>query len=150
RAPGPAGGIGPAQRSFPPAQYRQCRDDRGRRRLASRARRAERPRPPAARRLAAARPHGGGPPPRSRVMTVYPIIIHLGPLEITGCGIMMMVAFLMGGWLAAVELRRRGFAEDYAADILVAAVIGGVVGAKIWYAVLVQDASVLLSRGGMV
>ena len=83
-------------------------------------------------------------------MTVYPFIIHLGPLEITGYGLMMMVAFLMGGWLVALELRRRGFAEDYATDILAAAVIGGVVGAKVWYAVLTQDAGALLSRGGMV
>jgi phosphatidylglycerol:prolipoprotein diacylglycerol transferase len=83
-------------------------------------------------------------------MTVYPFIIHLGPLEITGYGLMMMVAFLVAGWLLAVELRRRGFAEDYAADSVAAAVIGGIIGAKIWYAVLTQDAGALLSRGGMV
>lgn len=83
-------------------------------------------------------------------MTVYPLIIHLGPLEITGYGIMVMVAFLFGGWILALELRRRQLAEDYAADIVAAAVIGGIVGAKIWYAVLTHDASALLSRGGMV
>ena len=37
----------------------------------------------------------------SDLMTVYPFIIHLGPLEITGYGLMLMVAFLMGGWLIA-------------------------------------------------
>ena len=58
-------------------------------------------------------------------MTVYPFILHLGPLEITGYGIMMMVGFLVGGWLIALELRRRGLYEEYAADITVAAVIGG-------------------------
>ena len=31
-------------------------------------------------------------------MTVYPFILHLGSFEITGYGLMMMVAFLMGGW----------------------------------------------------
>ena len=50
-------------------------------------------------------------------MTIYPFMLQLGPLEITGYGLMMMVAFLMGGWLIALELRRRGLAEDYAADI---------------------------------
>jgi phosphatidylglycerol---prolipoprotein diacylglyceryl transferase len=83
-------------------------------------------------------------------MTVYPFIIHLGPLEITGYGIMLMVAFLMGGWVIALELRRRGLAEDYAADIVAGAVIGGIIGAKLWYVALTGDPRTLLSRGGLV
>ena len=59
-------------------------------------------------------------------MTVYPFIFHLGPLEITGYGIMLMVAFLMGGWLIARQLRENQLKEDYAADIVAAAVIGGI------------------------
>ena len=61
-------------------------------------------------------------------MTIYPFVLQLGPLEITGYGLMMMVAFLMGGWLIAIELKRRGLAEDYAADAVAAAVIGGIIG----------------------
>ena len=38
---------------------------------------------------------------------VYPLNIHLGPVQITGYGIMMMVSFLIGGWLIALELRRQ-------------------------------------------
>ena len=72
-------------------------------------------------------------------MTVYPFIIHLGPLEITGYGLMMMVAFLMGGWLIGLELKRRGLSEDYAADMIAAAVVGGIIGAKLWYVALNQD-----------
>lgn len=83
-------------------------------------------------------------------MDVYPFIIHLGPLEITGYGIMMMVGFLMGGWLIGLELKRRGLREDYAADITVAAVIGGVIGAKLWYVILTGDPRALFSRGGLV
>jgi phosphatidylglycerol:prolipoprotein diacylglycerol transferase len=83
-------------------------------------------------------------------MTVFPFVFQLGPLEITGYGIMMMVGFLMGGWLVAIELKRRGLAEDYAADIVAAAVIGGIVGAKLWYVAVTQDAGALLSRGGLV
>ena len=85
-------------------------------------------------------------------MTVYPFKIPLPfwPHEITGYGLMMMVAFLVGGWLIARELRRRGLAEDYAADIVAAAVVGGIVGAKLWYVALNQDADALFSRGGLV
>jgi phosphatidylglycerol:prolipoprotein diacylglycerol transferase len=83
-------------------------------------------------------------------MTIYPFVFHIGPVEITGYGLMMMVAFLMGGWLIALELRRRRFSEDYAADMIAAAVIGGIVGAKLWYVVVAQDAGALFSRGGLV
>jgi phosphatidylglycerol:prolipoprotein diacylglycerol transferase len=81
-------------------------------------------------------------------MNIYPLIFKLGPLEITGYGIMMMAGFLMGGWLITLELRRRGLYEEYAADITVAAVIGGIVGAKVWYWVL--NGGSLISRGGLV
>jgi phosphatidylglycerol:prolipoprotein diacylglycerol transferase len=83
-------------------------------------------------------------------MTIFPFVFHLGPLEITGYGLMMMVAFLMGGWLIALELKRRGLSEDYAADMIAAAVIGGIVGAKLWYVAVTQDAGALFSRGGLV
>jgi phosphatidylglycerol:prolipoprotein diacylglycerol transferase len=83
-------------------------------------------------------------------MTVYPFIIRLGPLEITGYGLMLMVAFLMGGWLIARQLRENGLKEDYAADIVAAAVIGGIIGAKLWYVALTGDPGALFSRGGLV
>lgn len=83
-------------------------------------------------------------------MPIYPLIFHVGPLEVTGYGIMMMVAFLMGGWLIALELRRRELAEDYAADIVAAAVVGGIIGAKLWYVALTRDPGALFSRGGLV
>jgi phosphatidylglycerol:prolipoprotein diacylglycerol transferase len=82
--------------------------------------------------------------------TVYPLNLHLGPLNITGYGVMMMVGFLVGGWLIDQELRRRGWHFDYAADITVAAVIGGVVGAKLWYVAATQDMGALFGRGGLV
>ena len=83
-------------------------------------------------------------------MTVYPFKFNLGPLEITGYGLMLMVAFLMGGWLIARQLRENQLREDYAADIVAAAVIGGIIGAKLWYVALTRDPGALFSRGGLV
>jgi phosphatidylglycerol---prolipoprotein diacylglyceryl transferase len=83
-------------------------------------------------------------------MTLYPFVIPVGPLEITGYGLMLMVAFLMGGWLIARQLRENGLKEDYAADIVAAAVIGGIIGAKLWYVALTGDPDALFSRGGLV
>ncbi|HXG45800.1 MAG TPA: prolipoprotein diacylglyceryl transferase [Gemmatimonadales bacterium] len=81
-------------------------------------------------------------------MNVYPLKFPLGPLEITGYGIMLMAGFLVGGWLITLELRRRGLNEEYSADIVVAAVIGGIVGARLWYWVL--HGGPLFARGGLV
>ena len=83
-------------------------------------------------------------------MTLYPLVFNIGPLAVTGYGIMMMIGFLVGGWAIQRDLHRRKLNEDYAADIVVAAVIGGVIGAKLWYVVLTQDLGAMLSRGGLV
>ncbi len=85
-------------------------------------------------------------------MNIYPFKIPLPffPHELTGYGLMMMVAFLMGGWLVTLELRRRRLSEDYSADMVAAAVIGGVIGAKLWYVALTRDPGALFSRGGFV
>ncbi len=81
-------------------------------------------------------------------MTVYPLVLHIGSLSITGFGLMMMLAFIMAGWAIQLELRRRGLDEEYAADIVIAAVLGGLVGAKVWYWILTGGS--LFSRGGFV
>ncbi len=85
-------------------------------------------------------------------MTIHPFKIPLPffPHELTGYGLMMMVAFLMAGWLVALELRRRQLAEDYSADMVAAAVIGGIIGAKLWYVALTRDPGALFERGGFV
>ncbi len=82
--------------------------------------------------------------------TVYPFNLHIGPLNITGYGIMMMAGFLMGGWLIDLNLKRRGLRHEYAADITVAAVVGGIFGAKLWFVAATGDWASLFSRGGLV
>ncbi|HET9708951.1 MAG TPA: prolipoprotein diacylglyceryl transferase [Gemmatimonadales bacterium] len=81
-------------------------------------------------------------------MTVYPLVLHIGSFSVTGFGLMMMLAFIMSGWAIQLELRRRGLDEEYAADIVIAAVLGGLAGAKIWYWILTGGS--LFSRGGFV
>jgi len=83
-------------------------------------------------------------------MNVYPFVLRFGPIELTGYGLMMMVAFLMAGWAIQLELRRRNLDEEFAADIVIAGVVGGLIGAKIWYVVLTGEWDALLRRGGFV
>jgi phosphatidylglycerol:prolipoprotein diacylglycerol transferase len=81
-------------------------------------------------------------------MTVYPLTFRILGLEITGFGIMMMIAFLTAGWVMQLELQRRKLNVEYAADVVVAGVIGGILGAKLWYVAL--NGGGLFTRGGLV
>jgi phosphatidylglycerol:prolipoprotein diacylglycerol transferase len=81
-------------------------------------------------------------------MTVYPLAFTVFGFEVTGFGIMMMVGFLGAGWVMQRELRRRGLNSEYAADVVVAGVVGGIIGARLWYMAL--HGGPLLSRGGLV
>jgi phosphatidylglycerol:prolipoprotein diacylglycerol transferase len=83
-------------------------------------------------------------------MTLYPLSFHLGPIEITGFGIMVMMGFLMAGLAIQTRLRELELNDQYGWDMVMAAVIGGLLGAKLWYVALHGDASQLLSRGGLV
>lgn len=89
------------------------------------------------------------------MITAYPFgfyvgpVFGIGPLHVTGFGIMMMLAFLVGGWLIDRECRRNGFASDYVGDIIFGAVVGGIIGAKVWFAAL-HGIATLLDRGGLV
>jgi len=83
-------------------------------------------------------------------VTVYPFVIHFGRFTITGYGLMMMAAFLMSGWIFAKELQRAGLATDIAWDAVVWAVLGGIGGAKVYYALLTGSTDALFSRGGLV
>ena len=86
----------------------------------------------------------------------------LGELTITSFGVMMALAFLVGYWIIRVELRRKRAlgdpraAEGLAADLLMGTLVGGIVGAKLYYVLLnweqtaVDPLGMLFSRGGLV
>lgn len=81
-------------------------------------------------------------------MTVYPLAFSLFGLEVTGFGVMMMLGFLAAGWVMQRELQRRGLNPEYAADVVVAGVVGGILGARLWYMAL--HGGPLFSRSGLV
>lgn len=92
---------------------------------------------------------------------MYPELITLnlpvlGEFTLTSFGVMMALSFLAGFQVIRVELRRRGKDEQLAGDILLGALIGGIVGAKLYYVLLnwpltVRDPlGMLTSRSGLV
>jgi len=92
---------------------------------------------------------------------VYPELFTLnlpviGELTITSFGLMMALAFLSAYVVTRSELGRLGADPDLGADILLGALVGGIVGAKVYYVLLYWDRTALdplgmiFSRGGLV
>jgi phosphatidylglycerol:prolipoprotein diacylglycerol transferase len=81
---------------------------------------------------------------------VYPLSYDLGPLQLTGFGFAVLMAFVIAQIISQRELARRGHDPEPIGDLIFAAVIGGLLGGKIYYAILMQDMSAILSRAGFV
>jgi phosphatidylglycerol---prolipoprotein diacylglyceryl transferase len=75
---------------------------------------------------------------------------NFGSFQFTGFGIAVLAAFVIGQIASQHELWRRGHDPEQMSDLVFAAVIGGLLGAKIYYAVLMKDPGALLSRAGFV
>lgn len=74
----------------------------------------------------------------------------VGPLQLTGFGLAVLLAFAIAQVIAQRELWRRGHDYEPIGDLIFAAVIGGLLGAKLYYAILMQDAGAIFSRAGFV
>jgi len=94
---------------------------------------------------------------------MYPVLFRLpewlpavGGAAVTSFGIMMLASFLVAGYVLRAELSRMDEDGDRAWDILFMAVVGGIVGARVYYILLnyprfvADPAGMLLSRGGLV
>src|SRR5437867_3564073 len=81
---------------------------------------------------------------------MYPTLLRVGNFEITTFGLMMFIAFIVGGWVLTKQYRHYGLSEDFASSFVMAGAIGGIVGAKIYYAILFRDWRLLFDRAGLV
>ncbi len=80
----------------------------------------------------------------------HPFVLQLGPLPLTGFGIAMLGAFLIAQIVSQAVLAERKQDANLMPDIVIAAVIGGLAGGKIYYAILTGSASSLGERAGFV
>ncbi|HVT43136.1 MAG TPA: prolipoprotein diacylglyceryl transferase [Thermoanaerobaculia bacterium] len=81
---------------------------------------------------------------------MWPTLFKVGDIEITTFGAMMALAFVVGGWILTRRFRRYGLGDDDASSIVIAAAVGGILGAKIYYAILYGDLTLVFSRAGLV
>ncbi len=83
---------------------------------------------------------------------MYPTLIDFGPFGIHSFGLMLATAFITVVFVLQYELKRRGFVAELAGGIVMAAAVGGIVGAKIYSALLDGSINVreLFSTAGLV
>ena len=86
---------------------------------------------------------------------MYPILFHFFGFPISTFGVMMAVGFLVSAWIVARRLAEYRLDPELSSTILIYAMIGGVVGSKLYFAIdesLRGDhalMTLLLSRAGI-
>jgi phosphatidylglycerol---prolipoprotein diacylglyceryl transferase len=80
----------------------------------------------------------------------HPFSVHLGPFTLTGFGLAVLLAFVLAQIIVQRELARRGQDPSPVPDLILAAVTGGLLGAKLYYALVIGQLSDLFSRAGFV
>ncbi len=81
-----------------------------------------------------------------------PFSIELGPLQFTGFGLAVLAAFGLAQIIVMREMTRRGhhLYSHVTPDVVFAALLGFMVGAKTYYVILTGDPGAFFSRGGFV
>lgn len=64
---------------------------------------------------------------------MYPVILEIGPIKIYSFGFMLVVAFYTCFFLLNHDLKKKGYDEKLASDIVFWAAISGVLGSKVYY-----------------
>lgn len=80
----------------------------------------------------------------------HPLSYTIGPLTFTGFGVAVLMAFVVAQLIGQRELARRGYDPEPVSDMIFAAVIGGLLGAKLYYVVILGNWDALFTRGGFV
>ncbi|HET6761669.1 MAG TPA: prolipoprotein diacylglyceryl transferase family protein, partial [Gemmatimonadaceae bacterium] len=77
-----------------------------------------------------------------------PLSYDVGPLQLTGFGLAMLLAFVIGQIISQRVLARRGQDPEPFSDVTFAAVIGGLLGGKLYWAIMQGDLGGVFSRAG--
>ena len=67
---------------------------------------------------------------------MHPELFHIGGFTMNSYGVMMALAFISAGIVAHWQFKKRDVRPDFIYPVLIAAIIGGLLGAKIHYLIL--------------
>jgi phosphatidylglycerol:prolipoprotein diacylglycerol transferase len=71
---------------------------------------------------------------------MYPVLIQLGTFELRSYGVIVALSFFLALWLSAREAKRSGLDPALVHDFAFYALLGGIVGARIYYVVFSNPA----------
>jgi phosphatidylglycerol:prolipoprotein diacylglycerol transferase len=71
---------------------------------------------------------------------MYPELFHVGRFTVSSFGLMMALAFVVGGLTLRWQLKKSGVRSDFAWVMVIVAIIGGIFGAKIHYLIIHPEA----------
>ena len=87
---------------------------------------------------------------------MHPYLFNIGDFTVGTFGVCMVAGFIVSWILLKTEIKRRGLKKGIDVDMLLGAMIGGIIGAKGWYIVehwgefIVDPGSYLFTGGGLV
>lgn len=64
---------------------------------------------------------------------MYPILFQFGNFEIRSYGLIVALSFFLGLWLSTREARRKGINPQLIQDFALYALVGGIIGARIYF-----------------
>ncbi len=80
----------------------------------------------------------------------HPLQFGIGRLQFTGFGIAVVMSFILAQMIAQHQMERRGYDPAPIADMIIGAVVGGLLGAKLYFVVVLGNWDALFERGGFV
>ena len=69
------------------------------------------------------------------VVNIDPVLLSLGHIHIGWYGIIVTLAIVAGVWVATREAKRRGISADHTLDLTTWAVVGGLIGARLFHVI---------------
>lgn len=69
------------------------------------------------------------------VINIDPVLLSLGHIHIGWYGIIVTLAIVAGVWVATRETKRRGISADHTLDLTTWAVVGGLIGARLFHVI---------------
>lgn len=67
---------------------------------------------------------------------MYPELFHIGGFTVNSYGVMMALAFISAGFVAHWQFKKRGIKPEFIYALLIATIVGGLLGGKIHYLIL--------------
>jgi phosphatidylglycerol---prolipoprotein diacylglyceryl transferase len=71
---------------------------------------------------------------------MYPVLVQLGTFELRSYGVIVALSFLLGLWLSTKEARRNGIDPVLVQDFALYALLGGIIGARLYFVIFSSPA----------